>query len=256
MSNCKETMKDGATQSGSLFFGAAARLTDARVAKTYARLAFEAAEPLDIQPGRFLLLRDGDASMLPRAFSVLRSTGEGFELLIRLDGKMRERLACLPVGTALNVRGPYGTAYLDKISANRQYLLVGGGSGVAPLLHFAEQHPELVAGGVFGFQEASIGPLLPGVEVVTEDGDGIRADQRARDLWKPGLGILACGPEGLLRSIASDFGQEPDVYVSLEERLGCGIGTCLGCAISTTAGTRRICVEGPLFATKELPWLK
>ena len=248
-------MNDGATHSGSLFFGTVARLTEVRAAQMYARLAFETDEPLELRTGQFLLLRDGDASMLPRAFSVLSSSEQRFELLLRLDGKMRERLACLPPGTQMHVRGPYGTSYLDKIATDRQYLLVGGGSGVAPLLHFAEQAPELVAGTVFGFQETSIEQILPGVEVVTEDGDGVRADQRARELWKPGLGILACGPHGLLRSIASEFGLEPDVYVSLEERLGCGIGTCLGCAIFTSAGTQRICVEGPLFAVKELTWL-
>ncbi|MBU1050665.1 dihydroorotate dehydrogenase electron transfer subunit, partial [Candidatus Bipolaricaulota bacterium] len=68
-------------------------------------------------------------------------------------------------------------------------------------------------------------------------------------------GIIACGPEPMLRLIAQQYRQEPFVFVSLEARIGCGVGTCLGCSIETSTGMQRICKEGPLFALEELPWL-
>ena len=59
----------------------------------------------------------------------------------------------------------------------------------------------------------------------------------------------------MLRLLAASHWEEPDVYVSLEARVGCGIGTCLGCRVATVAGPKRICTEGPLFPLRELPWL-
>jgi len=112
-----------------------------------------------------------------------------------------------------------------------------------------------VAGTAYGFRTADARQLLPGVPIQIEAEDGRSAAEQAADIWEPGLGILACGPEPMLRLLARRYRGQPDIYVSLEARIGCGIGTCLGCSIPTTAGPQRICHEGPLFALEELPWL-
>ena len=140
------------------------------------------------------------------------------------------------------------------IAADR-YILVGGGSGAAPLLFFHQTHPELVDALVLGFRHSGADTLFPDLDLVVEAVSGKRAHDRLAELWRPGLGIIACGPEPMLRAIAAQHRGEPDIYVSLEARLGCGIGSCLGCSVPTTDGARRICRDGPLFACSELAWL-
>jgi len=208
------------------------------------------------RPGQFLMIRRLGSAALPRAFSVLRAESDRVELFIKLDGLLRELLGAVPLGTRFELRGPYGVPYEDRIDPNGRYVLVGGGSGAAPLLFLHERRPDLVEDVVLGFRHEGAQWLLRGYELVVESADGRRAHDRLADVWRQGLGIIACGPEPMLRAITSRYGDQPRVYVSLEARLGCGIGSCLGCSIPTPAGTRRICKDGPLFAASELPWLR
>jgi dihydroorotate dehydrogenase electron transfer subunit len=231
-------------------------MIDRRTSRRYARVVLRGPSvPSTVGAGQFVLVRYSEDACLPRAFSVMSASDLGLELFIKTEGRVREKFATAPMGTAFEVRGPYGTPYVDKISLDRRYVLVGGGSGAAPLLHFRKRHPELVAGEVYGFRTDDAAELLSEVRLTAEDAAGLRAHEQLASVWCPGLGILACGPEPMLRLLARRYRSEPDVYVSLEARIGCGIGTCLGCSISTTSGMQRICTEGPLFAAGDLPWL-
>jgi len=184
------------------------------------------------------------------------STDDGaLEFFVKSEGRVREKLSTAPIGTPFEVRGPYGVPYDSVASRERPYVLVAGGSGVAPMLFFAATFPERVETSVYGFRTADACDLLPNVPLVIEEVTGQQAVDRLRAVWQQGLGILACGPEPMLRILARDYAGEPDVYVSLEARIGCGIGTCLGCRIETSEGPKRICVEGPLFPLEALPWL-
>jgi dihydroorotate dehydrogenase electron transfer subunit len=245
-----------AAQTGSPFYWAEARLIRRRESARYARVVLEGETfSASVGAGQFVLARYGEDPCLPRAFSVM-SAGDGrLELFVKSEGRVREKLSTCPIGTSFEVRGPYGVPYVSTISLDRSYVLVAGGSGIAPMLYFAERHPDLCVTGVYGFRTADACDLLPNVPLVIEEVTGQRATDRLRAVWRPGDGILACGPESMLRILASEYGSEPDVYVSLEARVGCGIGTCLGCRIATDRGPKRICTEGPLFPLKELPWL-
>lgn len=245
-----------ATQHGSRFSWHHARLIDRRTTQHYARILLRGqGAPSDVAVGQFVLVRYSEDPCLPRAFSVMSGSDLGLELFIKTEGRVREKFATAPMGTVFEVRGPYGTPYADKISFDRRYILVAGGSGAAPLLHFRQRYPNLVAGEVYGFRTEDACDLLSEVKLTAESATGLRAHQQLQSIWRPGLGILACGPEPMLRSLARQYRDQPDVYVSLEERIGCGIGTCLGCSIHTTSGMQRICTEGPLFALGDLPWL-
>ena len=245
-----------ATPSGSPFSWVEGRLVRRERSARYARLILEGeALPTGIGAGQFVLVRYGEDPCLPRALSVLSASEGRLEFFVKSEGRVREKLSSCPEGTPFEVRGPYGVSYLSKINRERSYVLVAGGSGIAPMLCFAEQHPELSQAGVYGFRTADACDVLPNVPLVIEEVTGQHATDRLRSVWKKGQGILACGPEKMLRILAREYRDEPDVYVSLEARVGCGIGTCLGCRISTSEGARRICVEGPIFPLKELPWL-
>ena len=179
----------------------------------------------------------------------------GLELFVKTAGRVREKFATAPMGTIFDVRGPYGTPYEEKISLDRKYILAGGGSGAAPLLHLRRQYPNLVAGEVYGFRTEDARDLLGEVALTAESTTGLRAHDQVKSVWQRGLGIIACGPEAMLRLLAQQYHKEPDIYVSLEARIGCGVGTCLGCSIETSTGMQRICKDGPLFALEDLPWL-
>jgi dihydroorotate dehydrogenase electron transfer subunit len=242
---------------GPVFSASNAALIDRTLGVGYARVSLGGIPDAEIaRPGQFLMIRRLGSAALPRAFSVIGAEGDRVELFLKLDGLLRELLGSVPLGTRFELRGPYGVPYEDRISPGRQYVLVGGGSGAAPLLFLHAQRPDLVADVVLGFRHDGATRLLDRYDLVIESVDGRRALDRLSEVWRAGHGIVACGPEPMLRAIGADFGDQPDVYVSLEARLGCGIGSCLGCSIPTISGTRRICRDGPLFACSEIPWLR
>lgn len=252
----KQSESASATQKGPHFFWQKAQIIDRRTSERYARVLLRGPDlPTDVAVGQFVLVRYTDDPCLPRAFSVMSGSDLGLELFIKTEGRVREKFATAPMGTVFEVRGPYGTPYASKISSDRKYILVGGGSGAAPLLHFRKQFPDLVRGEVYGFRTGDACELLSEVSLTVENVAGLLAHEQLQAVWSSGLGIIACGPEAMLRLIAQQYRGEPDVYVSLEARIGCGIGTCLGCSITTATGMQRICKEGPLFALEELPWL-
>ena len=245
-----------ATHCGSLFSWVEARIIERKSEGGYARLRLDlpsGAPP--VAAGQFILLRGAGRPVLPRAFSPTSADETGIELLIKVEGLVREELAACELGTRIELRGPYGVPIIDRISPDRRYLLAGGGSGVAPLLHFRAQHPDLVAGAVFGFRPVGVKKLMPHEPLVIEELDGRLADEEAAAMRSPEDGLIACGPEAMLASLVRRFPNDPHLFVSLETRIGCGIGACLGCSIETTQGMRRVCKDGPIFAATELPWL-
>jgi len=228
-----------------------------RSGQGYARVTLGGFGPeQQARPGQFVMIRRFGSKSLPRAFSVFSSGADQIELFIKVDGLLREVLASAPLGTQFEIRGPYGTPYDERVDPSRSYILVGGGSGIAPLLFLQSRWPERVAGLVLGFRHAGAERLLPSHPLLVEARDGKRAHEGLADVWQPGLGVIACGPDPMLRAIASEHSDQQGIYVSLEARLACGIGSCLGCTIPTTRGPQRICRDGPLFDLSELPWLR
>ena len=245
------------TRTGSAFSVPDALLVDRTRGEGYACVTLGGIpDAQTARPGQFLMIRRLGSSALPRAFSVLDAEDDRIELFLKLDGLLRELLGSVPLGTRFELRGPYGVPYEDRVELHRRYILVGGGSGAAPLLFLQQRRPDLVAAIVLGFRHGGATGLLPAFDLVVESTAGKQAHERLGEVWRPGVGIIACGPEAMLRAIARQYAAEPGIYVSLEARLGCGIGSCLGCSIPTTNGRRRICRDGPLFACSELPWLR
>ncbi len=249
--------RTGPTRSGSVFSAPNAALVDRRRGEGYARVWLAGVDGArSARPGQFIMIRRLGSPALPRAFSVLGVGPGRVELFVKLDGLLRELLGSAPLGTRFELRGPYGVPYEERIDPGRRYVLVGGGSGAAPLLFLHERRPDLVSDLVLGFRHGGANDLFPALDLVVEVTSGQRASDRLADVWRPGLGIVACGPEPMLRDVGTRYRGEAAVYVSLEARLGCGIGSCLGCSIPTAHGMRRICRDGPLFACSELPWLR
>jgi NAD(P)H-flavin reductase len=199
--------------------------------------------------------------------------------LVALRGRGTGELAGLAFEDEAELTGPLGNAWGDMLPAGKKALaLVGGGIGAAPLLAFAgELADENRSFDLYaGFKTASLdgqrfrqkpGLISPAASLIrgaamaaektviaTEDGlAGLKG--RIPGFFDPaGYGaVYACGPEPMLKAVAEKCrAAAVPCFVSLERRMACGVGACLGCTVRTVHGSRRCCADGPIFNAEEI----
>ena len=167
-------------------------------------------------------------------------------------------MAELPAGTVLNLLTGLGNGY-DLAPSGGQPMLLGGGVGVPPLYGLCRalvaqgKQPSVVLGFNTGsevFYEDRFRELGAAVTVTTADGSYGRAGFVTDAMDRPYSYFYACGPLPMLRAI-EQAAQTPGQY-SMEERMGCGFGACMGCTIQTQNGPRRVCKDGPVFCRGEV----
>lgn len=221
-------------------------------------------------PGQFLHIACGHSRLLRRPISVCacgEAEGAAFlSIVFEVRGEGTAWLARREVGDTLDVLGLLGNGF--AVTPGGRYLLAGGGIGVPPLYGCAQ-----FCGGkavaVLGFRSEERAILLEdfaqvceGVFLYTDDGslgkqgyvaDGVRA---VLDKDKNFTAILACGPKPMLRGVAEAAGEYGvPCQVSLEERMACGVGACLGCAVPMADGSmKHVCKDGPVFDAQEVDW--
>jgi dihydroorotate dehydrogenase electron transfer subunit len=188
-----------------------------------------------------------------------------FSLLIQIKGEGTRHLSLCQEGEKLNVMYPLGNSF--SLPSGKNVLLVGGGCGVAPLLFLAQWLKEqdvnvtMLTGwkrkeDIFEIEAyEKCGELL----VTTEDGsEGETGVVTLHSIFKSGRKfdkIYCCGPDRMMKSIAHMAKRKDiDCEVSLENTMACGFGVCLCCITPTLHGNQRVCMEGPVFNTKELGW--
>ena len=210
-------------------------------------------------PGQFVTL-SLPGFFLRRPFSVCDWDEYSFSLIVEQAGKGTELLRSLRPGTELNVLTGLGHGF-DLDRAGGSPLLIGGGSGVSPLLGLAKR---LLALGsaprvILGFPSREDLILLDeffrmglAPTVTTDDGSfGLRGRvTAAMDL--PHSFFYACGPAPMLRAVCES--SPVSGQVSLDARMGCGFGACMGCTIQTVHGPKRVCKDGPVFDKEALTW--
>lgn len=221
-------------------------------------------------PGQFLMIGYGVENtappFLPRPFSVgWRSDDGRVGLLVRAFGAGTRRMSRLRAGDRALLLGPLGRPF--RLEEDRPVLCVAGGVGLAPFIFLAREarargrdvtllYGERTGDRVFDpglLEELSGGPA----EVWTEDGARGRKGRVTEgiDLSRDPV-LLGCGPDPMLRALAR-FARERGVelQVSVEEHMGCGVGTCQGCVVRGADGRWvKSCVEGPVFRASELDW--
>ena len=219
-----------------------------------------------ILPGQFVNIRV-QGQFLRRPISVCDVTevkGERLEakgmltIIYKVVGVGTEAMSHLPVGTQLDVLTVLGNGY-DLSKAGNAPLLVGGGVGVPPMYMLARQLRE--AGKkvrvILGFNtkdevfyEEEFRALGCDVTVTTVDGShGVKGFVTNALDGKQSY-YYTCGPLPMIKALIQAAGTNGEV--SMEERMGCGFGACMGCTIQTTQGPKRVCKEGPVFAASEL----
>ena len=215
-------------------------------------------------PGQFAHIKCGGRQLLRRPISICETEGDLLRIVFQVRGTGTEWLSGRRTGERLDVLGPLGTGF--RIPAEGRILLAGGGIGSAPLL-FAGKNAPGRAEAVLGFRD-SAGVILTEdfaragipVRAATEDGSfgtAGRVDLPARERLAAGdcSAVLACGPTPMLRAVARAAARaKVPCQVSLEERMGCGIGACLTCSCKVNGHYLRVCKDGPVFDAGEVDW--
>ncbi len=220
----------------------------------------------EAKAGQFVSLYSKDgANLLPRPISLCEiDKGEGtIRLVYRVVGKGTMEFSHLVPGDTIDVMGPLGNGFTLK---DKTAILIGGGIGIPPMVELAKEL-NCEKNIVLGFRDETF--LLDDLEprgevyVASEDGrtgvkgnviDAIKEYNIKADI------IYACGPTPMLRAIKEyAFEHNMEAQLSLEERMACGIGACLGCVCQSAevdehshVKNKRICKDGPVFDAGEV----
>lgn len=223
-------------------------------------------------PGQFISMYTNDGSkLLPRPISIceIDKEREMLRVVYRVTGENTgtEQFSKLKAGDTLPIIGPLGNGFPLEKAEGKKAFLMGGGIGIPPILELAKQlncEKQIILG--YRDAETFLQKEFEAngqVYISTEDGsvgtkgnvmDAIREHALDADI------IMACGPTPMLRAI-KNFAEERGIecYVSMEERMACGIGACLGCVCKTkekdhhtNVHNKRCCKDGPVFLSTEV----
>ena len=213
------------------------------------------------RPGQFVNIAL-EGRFLRRPISVCDWDERSITLIYKVVGDGTADMSRMTAGMRLDLLTGLGNGFAVRDDVRRP-LLVGGGVGVPPLYGLARR---LIAAGVrpvavLGFNTAAEVFYADefraaGAEVVVATADGSQGVRGFVTDAMRGLDFdyfYACGPIPMLKALCS--ATECDGQVSLEERMGCGFGACMGCSCKTAdGGYKRICREGPVFGRREVAW--
>lgn len=218
-------------------------------------------EAVKIRAGQFADLSVGGAHLLKRPLAVCKADGEKVTVCYQIRGEGTKLLSERKAGKTLDALLPLGNGFYLKEN-EKKIALVGGGVGIFPMISVIGEYAaekEISAyigfrnkGAVCGLEELKRAKRLT---AVTDDGSfgkkmnavqAFAADLQAGE--RPDV-VLSCGPLPMLRALKTALeGRDIPCYVSLEERMGCGIGACLVCVCEKTNGEHaRVCKDGPVF---------
>ena len=221
----------------------------------------------EARPGQFISVYSQDGSrLLPRPISICEADPDEGRLRIvyRIAGKGTDEFSKYVSGDPIDIMGPLGNGFPQE---GENVFLIGGGIGVPPMLEMAKQlncEKQII----LGYRDENLFlrdefEAYGEVFVATEDGsvgtkgnvlDAIREHNLTADV------IYACGPTPMLRAI-KEYAAEKGIkcYISLEEKMACGIGACLACVCKTkekdahsNVNNKRICKDGPVFLSTEV----
>ena len=225
----------------------------------------------DVNPGQFVGgYPVNKSTLLPRPISICEVDAEksAIRLVYRVVGSGTAEFALYQPGDYINVLGPLGNGFPLEAAEGKKVVVMGGGIGVPPLLETAKRLSSEDVSAVMGYRNSETFlsdefSKYAKMYIVTEDGsvgtkgnviDAMKTEKIECDV------IFACGPMPMLRAIkayASEVGAK--AYLSLEERMACGVGACLGCICKTKeiddhshVHNARICTDGPVFDADDL----
>lgn len=236
--------------------------------------------PSNAKAGQFCMLRNWALSpILSRPISICDSDEKTLTFLYIVIGKGTKLLSEQKPDEFIHVLGPLGNGFnLESVlkksqgddiqeyqipnSSRKRVALISGGIGIAPLLLLAKNlfknniEVDLYA----GFRDLNyftdeFQPYVSGIKISSENAmAGVKGNVLTIFEDKKYSAIYACGPNKMLQAIQSHIqaNHMSPLQLSLEAHMACGIGACLGCTVKTKNGMSRVCVEGPVFDSKEV----
>lgn len=222
------------------------------------------------RPGQFLHIKCGDANLLRRPISICDVEGDVVAVVFQVKGEGTAWLAERKAGDSLDLLGPAGNGF-DFETLGERPVFIGGGIGVPPMLYTMKRAAEqgMKPTAILGFRSKAAVILeddfaaIGDVYTATDDGSygiyGYVSDvlrEHADDFTS----VCACGSKPMLKAVAGIAEAHGlPCQVSMEERMGCGIGACLVCACALKAenGETRyghVCKDGPVFDSREVEW--
>lgn len=237
------------------------------------------------KPGQFVMLRIAGLSepFLGRPISIYsfhrKKSSAEMEILYRIAGKGTQVMAGLIRGSQLEIHGPLGSGF-NIFPEKEKIVFIAGGIGIAPLSLLAQylSHEGCIASSRMNFYLGAqtsravvgldkISELCYNIHVCTDDGtlgkESLVTQAFLQDMKKfdPANTIIyACGPKPMLRALAGIISRKQYVcQVSLEERMACGTGACMGCAVAikdsqSNLSYKRVCSDGPVFHLEDVLW--
>lgn len=223
-------------------------------------------------PGQFLMLTpsEGDSPFLkrPMGINAIDSGSGRLKVIYQLKGRGTAALSKLRDGETIEVLGPLGNGWSVPAEA-KHICLVGGGSGIATLLPLAlllaqdsSRQIDIILGGKSSEHIICREDFPPKAQCMIATEDGSLGRQGMVDLYfsaQPSYDIIySCGPTPMMRKTAQwALSNNIPCQVSLEERMGCGYGVCVGCVCETKDQQghvcyKRVCKEGPVFPAEEV----
>lgn len=220
-------------------------------------------------PGQFISVYTKDAGkLLPRPISLCQVDKEKGQLRIvyRVVGAGTSQFSVYQAGDDIEIMGPLGNGFPLERAAGKKVFLIGGGIGIPPMLELARQL-DCEKQAVLGYRDVLFlndeFEKFSDVYVATEDGSagtkGNVLDAIRENGLKAGV-IFACGPTPMLRALKA-YAEEHEIecWLSLEEKMACGIGACLACVCQSKevdehshVHNKRICKDGPVFLAQEV----
>lgn len=224
----------------------------------------------DAKAGQFICVYPKNAStLLPRPISIceVAEDGNSLRIVYRIAGKGTEEFSKYQEGDTIDILGTLGNGFPVEEAKGKKVFLIGGGIGIPPMLQTAKEmdaQKQILVG--YRDNQLFLKEDLEKYGTVfaaTEDGsagtkgnvmDAIAANQLEADM------IFACGPMPMLCAI-KEYAEKHNIkaYISLEERMACGVGACLGCVAKTKhvdhhshVNNARICTDGPVFDAQEV----
>lgn len=220
-----------------------------------------------IKGGQFLNISTGDKSrLLKRPLGIVKVDGLDVTVCFQVKGEGTIALSKAQRGDKLDVLLPLGNGFNLPENA-KNVVVLGGGVGIFPLIPVIAGNPDKNFYSYIGFRNKNCVCLLDefanckNLTVVTDDGSYGNKDNAVNayfaDVNKVKADIIiACGPPVMLRALKAklkELGDNTPCLVSLEERMGCGIGACLVCVCKKTDGENaRVCKDGPVFDINEV----
>ena len=222
------------------------------------------------KPGQFISVYSNDSGrVLPRPISICEIDREkgALRIVYRIAGKGTKEFSGMKAGETLDILGPLGNGFPMDVIKGKRVFMMGGGIGVPPMVQTAKE-AEAEVTVIAGYRNSEIflkeeleqnGTLV----IATEDGsvgtkgnvmDAIRENHLEADV------IFACGPTPMLRAIKT-YAEENGIlcYISMEEKMACGVGACLACVCKSKdvdhhshVPNKRICNDGPVFLSTEV----